>query len=162
MEQIAVLIFLWILAVALAAFTMIVVRPKFIDIRETGLKERERIWEGMDRLACRRGCFKRLGPLVGQEQRAFSELKGAVSLEALERGSRDFQNSAFLLVALEVDAGHLAGELEIVVARHGRLFYHCFLRSTANTARQMIESARQVKNGFLAERISAAGSKMRN
>ena len=158
MEQIVVVVFLWILLVALASFGLIVIRPQWLELINSGRQERERIWECMDRLACRRGSLKLLGPLVSQEQSVFAELKGAVTLEALERKSRDFQNAAFLLVALEVDAGHLAGELEIVVERHGRIFYYWFLRSTAHTARQMLESTRHLKDGLLQVRTTAAVS----
>jgi hypothetical protein len=67
----------------------------------------------------------------------------------LEQRCREFQNAGFLLVALEVDAGMLEAELELVVKRHGRIFYHCFLRSTANTARLTVEIARRLKAQLL-------------
>ena len=51
MEQIAVVVFLWMSAVALATFALSVIRPKLLAFKERGQKERERIWECMDRLA---------------------------------------------------------------------------------------------------------------
>lgn len=159
MSSTIILLCLWSASAALGAFLFIVVKPKLRAFEENGRKERDRIWEYMDRLAARRASMKLLGPLVSQEQYAFTELKGAATLESLERHSRDFQNAGFLLVALEVDTGMLEAELELVVARHGRFFYYCFLRSTAITALSMAESARKSKEQFLTLESSGVSAK---
>lgn len=161
MDSTMILICLWSASAALGAFLFIVVKPKLRAFEEAGSKGRDRIWECMDRLAARRNSLKLLGPLVSQEQRAFEELQGATTLETLERRCRDFQNAGFLLVALEVDAGMLEAELELVIARHGRFFYYCFLRSTAITALQMIESARQEKLKLFSPAPISASAKVR-
>ncbi len=162
MSSTMILLCLWSASAALGAFLFIVVKPKLRAFEESGSKERDRIWECMDRLAARRTSMKLLGALVSQEQHAFAELQGATTLEALERPSRDFQNAGFLLVALDVDAGMLEAELELVAARHGRFFYHCFLRSTAITALHMIESARAEKLKLLSPMPVVASAKVRS
>ena len=159
MNSTMTLLCFWGASAALGAFLFLVVKPKLRAFEEAGRKERDRIWECMDRLAARHGSLKLLGPLVSQEQRAFEELKGVATLESLERRCRDYQNAGFLLVALEVDAGMLEAELELSATRHGRFFHYCFMGSTAVTARRMVESARSSKAKLLAPRTTGASAK---
>lgn len=147
----------WSASAALGAFLVLVLRPKLHELAELGRKERERIWECLDRVAQRRGSLRLLGALVTQEQRAFEQLNGAADLEALERSCPEYQNSRFLLVALEVDMGMLEAELELVKGRRGRFFYYCFLRSTGLSANRMIRSVRAQKSELLACPLSPAG-----
>ncbi len=149
MNSTMILICLWSASAALGAFLIMVVKPRWRAFAEIGNKERDRIWACMDQVAARKGSLRLLGLLVTQEQRAFYELRGAVSLEAMEKRSRDFFNAGFLLVALDVDAGVLEAELELAVKRHGRLLYWYFMRSTALTARRMVISARELKQELL-------------
>lgn len=147
----------WGASAALGAFLFIVVKPKMREFKELGKKEQERLWAMMDQLAQRYASLRLLGPLVTQEQRVFEELQGAASLRALERGARDFQNAGFLLVALEVDAGTLEASLNLLRAKHGFVFYNCFLASTSASARRMISCARLLKMELLAREQTKKG-----
>ncbi len=149
MNTTMILLCLWSASAALGAFLFIVVKPKLRALEESGRKERYRLWECMDRVAARRSSLLLLSPLVMQEQRAFEALGGALSLESLERNCRDFQNAGFLLVALEVDLGTMQAELELIASRHGRFFYHCFLRSSVETARGLVNDAYGWKESLL-------------
>ncbi len=149
MSWIVIMLCFWSASAALGAFLFIVVKPKMRALEELGRKEQERLWAMMDQLAQRSGSLRLLGPLVTQEQRALEELRGAASLRALERGSRDFRNSGFLLVALEVDAGTLEAAVDLVKEQHGRCFYHFFLASTCEAARRMIQTSRALKCNLL-------------
>jgi len=149
MNWIMIMLCFWSASAALGAFLFLVAKPKLQEFAQTGRKERERIWECMDRVNQRLGRLKLLGPLVTQEQRAFEELHGAASLLALERGCPQFRNAGFLLLALEVDSGMMEAEIELVKARHGQLFYHCFLRSTAESAFRMVQAASLCKASLL-------------
>jgi hypothetical protein len=151
MNSTMILICLWSASAALGAFLIMVVKPKWRAFAEIGNKERDRIWACMDQVAARKGSLRLLGPLVTEEQRAFEGLRGAVSLEALEKRCREFQNAGFLLVALEVDAGILEAALELSLKRHGRFLYWYFMRSTAVTARRMVNSARDLKKQLLVQ-----------
>lgn len=151
MNSTMILLCLWSASAVLGAFFFIVIKPRLRAFEEEGSKERDRIWECMDRVAARRASLRLLGPLVTEEQRAFAGLRGAVSLEALEKRCREFHNAGFLLVALEVDAGILEAALELACKRHGRFFYCYFMRSTAITARRMVASAETLKAELLAQ-----------
>lgn len=155
-----IMLLFWGASAALGAFLFTVVKPKMRELEELGRKEQERLWAMMDQLAQRSGSLRLLGPLVTQEQRAFEELRGAASLRVLERGSRDFQNAGFLLVALEVDAGTLEATVEAIKAQYGRCFYHYFLASTCEAARLMIQTSRALKSSLLTVhvRLSSVGS----
>jgi hypothetical protein len=144
-----IMLLFWGASAALGAFLFTVVKPKMRSVESLARKEQDRLWELMDRVGHRQSRLRLLGALVVQEQRAFAELKGAATLRALERGCPQFQNAGFLLVALEVDAGMLEAELELIRARHGRFFYRFFLHSSAEAANRMIGSARALKASLL-------------
>ena len=146
----------WSASAALGAFLFIVVKPKVRAFEENGRKVCEQLWALMDQVAQRRTSLNLLGALVIREQRAFEELGGAASLEALERSCPDYQNAGFLLVALEADAGMLEAELELIKVRHGRFFYYCFLCSTVESAGRMVQSARRAKAALLSATAAAA------
>lgn len=158
MDSNAYLFLLWGAAVAFAAFLMVVVKPKMRALEQKGWQECERLCAAMDQVVSCKSRLSTLAPLVLSEQRAFDELAGAASLESLERRCAEFRNAGSLLVALEVDAGTLEGDLELVISRHGRLFYWCFLRSTVITARHVVSEAQQMKSSLLQSRSTATVS----
>ncbi len=156
MNWIMIMLCFWSASAALGAFFFLVLKPKLQEFAQTGRKERERIWECMDRVAQRLGSLKLLGLLVTQEQRALEELRGSASLLALERGCPQFRNAGFLLLALAVDSGMMEAEIELIKARHGYFFYHCFLRSTAESAYRMVQAASLCKSALLNSAAIAA------
>jgi hypothetical protein len=150
----------WGASAALGAFLFTVVKPRMRSVESLGRTEQERLWELMDRVGQRYSSLRLLGPLVVQEQRAFAELKGAASLEALERGCPMFQKAGFLLVALEVDAGILEAELELMKVRHGRCFYRVFLHSSADASKRIIRAARALKASLLESQSASVAAGM--
>ncbi len=150
-----IMLLFWSASAALGAFLFVVVKPKLRAFEQRGRSANEHIWELMDSVAQRHARLKLLGPMIVQEQRAFDLLRGSASLLALERSSNEFRQAGFLLVALEVDAGLLEGELQVARTRYGWFFYHCFLRSSVQSSYRIIAVSRAYKESLLKSANSA-------
>ncbi len=150
-DSMVIFLCFWFASAAAGALLFVVVRPRVNDFRANGRKAQEHLFEMMDQLAASKANLLRCQELVVEEQRAFRELKGAASLEALERRCRNFLAAASALVALTVEAGTLEGEIELVQKRHGRFFYLYFLRSSAQTALSMCRQAQNLKQRLTAD-----------
>lgn len=161
MASIESMLLIWGVSAVLGAFLFVVVKPKLRAFEEKGRSANQHIWELMDSVAERHARLKLLGPMIVQEQRALDLLRGSASLLALERSSNEFRQAGFLLVALEVDAGLLEGELMVARARYGWLLYHCFLRSSVQTSSRIIEAARAYKESLLKSANSAPAPAIR-